>query len=96
MATLYITEFPAGAAASMQVVRWPKVAKQTVAIGASAAQSQPFNGDTRLIRVDVDATCSIDIGPNPTADTSDARLCQNQVEYYEVLPGQRLSVIANT
>jgi hypothetical protein len=74
----------------------PALAEQTVAIGAGSAQSQPFGGGTKMIRVNVDAACSIAIGPDPTAVTTAKRLSANQTEFFIVQPGHRLAVIANT
>jgi hypothetical protein len=49
-----------------------------------------------MIRVNVDAPCSIAIGPNPTAVNTAKRLSQNQTEFFVVQPGHRLAVIQNT
>ena len=100
MATVYILEtnatggtgnFPISAAFFNT-----KAIQQTVAIGGSSAQSSAFNVTTNLIRVHVDAICSINIGSNPTATTTTARLAANQTEYFTVNPGDKLAVITNT
>ncbi len=94
MATLYISEYQ-GIAATSQVPQEPSLATQTVAIGVSSVQSQPFSGQTRLVRIATDSICSIAIGANPTATTANPRMAANQTEYRGVMPGQVLAVISN-
>jgi hypothetical protein len=96
MAFCYISEYPGGPPMGSQAPAEPALAEQTVAIGASSAQSQPFGGGTKMIRVSVDATCSIAIGPDPTAMAPAKRLSANQTEFFIVQPGHRLAVIQNT
>jgi hypothetical protein len=96
MAKVQITEFNAGSVAGMQTVKWPKLASQTVAISGSSTQSVPFSEGCRLIRVNVDSVCSVAIGINPVATIDDARMATNQTEYFEVIAGHRLAVIAST
>jgi hypothetical protein len=67
-----------------------------VAIGGASQQSAPFGGGTRIIRVTVDAICSVFIGQNPVATTAHPRFAANQTEYMEVNAGDQLAVIANT
>ena len=100
MSTLYITEFVnsnAHTKDSPSTGRWPPIAKQTVAIGGGSTASNPFSSNTNMVRVEVDATCSIliDFG-SPVATTVDARMCANQTEYFTVFPNQVLAVIANS
>ena len=96
MAACYISEYPGGAPLGSQAPPEPALIEQTVAIGAGSAQSQPFSDGTRMVRVNVDAACSIAIGPNPTAVATAKRLSANQTEFFIVQPGHRLAVIANT
>ena len=101
MATLYITEFANSGAAhgrSPSMGQWPAVAEQTLLIEGPHQESQPFNANTNMIRLNCDTTCSfrIDIPANaPVAQTTDARMVQNQTEYHSVSPGMVLSVIQN-
>lgn len=73
----------------------PRLASQTVSITASSLQSSGFNVYTRMIRVHVDATCSIEIGESPTATASSLRMVANSTEYFGVVPGHKLAVITN-
>lgn len=57
MATLYITEYQS-IAMPAQVPQEPPLADQTVAIGASSANSVAFSENTRLIRLHTDAIYS--------------------------------------
>lgn len=92
MATLYLTEYQGSA---FNAAQEPEIVTQTKAIG-TAIQTNAFNKNTYLIRVHVDAICSILVGTNPTATTSSKRMAANQTEYFAVKPGQILSVIANS
>lgn len=74
----------------------PAIASQTVAIGATSAQSNVFNDATTFVRVHTDAVCSIKFGPNPTATATSMRMAANQTEYFAVTPGDKLAVITNT
>jgi hypothetical protein len=101
MAILYITEYQllaqdAGNEAQMPLD--PPLAQQTVAIGASSAQSAAFNTATQFIRIHADAVCSILIGTNPTATATSSRMAANQTEYRGVPAGggYKIAVITNT
>ncbi len=101
MATLYVTEFNAiGGGGNFPVAGafWPAVAQQTVAIGGSSTQSNAFNANTTVIRVHTDAICSINIGTNPTATATTARMAAGQTEYFSVPRGgaYKIAVITNS
>ena len=106
MAVLFISEFANLAATSgrdTNVFPMPPVAEQTVAIGASSAQSSAFSAVTNFIRVCADAVCSIEIGASslnsgtgPAATATKMRIPANVPEYFAVRPGQILAVIQNT
>lgn len=95
MATAYITEYQGYSTAGtvFQAALEPEITTQTKAIGAET-KTNAFNKNTYLIRVHVDAICSVLVGG--TATTSSKRLAANQTEYFAVKPGQILSVISNT
>lgn len=104
MATLYVSEYrllasvPSStnyAPMPAQGPQEPPVAEYTVAISGSPTASQLFSGNTALLRVHTDAICSVAIGVNPTAATTNKRLAANQTEYFGVAPGQQISVISN-
>jgi hypothetical protein len=104
LATLYVTEYSRTASVNTnfggrdspaQAPQDPPNAEQLVNIAASPTLSAIFTSTTSLIRVHSDAICSIAIGPNPTATTSQKRLAANQTEYFGVSPGTYISVIAN-
>lgn len=99
MATLYVTEFQyiASMGGYVQAAQAPPVATNNVAIGGASVQSAAFNANTKLIRVHADSTCSIEIGgTNPTATTSSMRMAAGTTEYFGVVSGAKLAVIANT
>lgn len=105
MAVLYITEYAnSGRELKKNIVQSaeePRLAGQTIAIGAGSVQSANLNAKTRLIRVHTDAICSVAIGANPTAVATDMRLAANQTEYIALTPelvkaGCKVAVITNT
>jgi hypothetical protein len=102
MSVCYIEEYPSigmtSANGPSQMAKEPSLVSQTVAIGA-VAPSNAFNVATTVVRIHVDAICSIKFGPAGTvATTSNKRLAANQTEYFEVPRGQNyiVSVISNT
>lgn len=100
MALAYISEFSAqhtDQGRPVPVAYCPAITEYTVAIGGGSVQSPVFNANTNLIRVHSDAICSIKIGLNPTATTSNARMAQNQTEYFgfEAGKGFQIAVISN-
>jgi hypothetical protein len=105
MAKLYVTEYhdlpQAFSNSAPQLVREPGIVDQApITIGASAAQSSPFNANTRLVRLHTDVVCSIAIGPpaTTTATANNQRLAANQTEYKMVQDGAGhvVSVITNS
>lgn len=107
MAVLYITEYaqlmPSPVGGQGQVPMDPPLVEQTVAIGASSAQSAAFNAQTRLIRVETDAICAVTVGANPTATVASGtsgsgRMAANQTEYRGVPVGQsyKIAVISTS
>jgi hypothetical protein len=96
MAVLYISEYSGYLQGGVQVPVEPAIATQTVAIGGSSTQSAAFNANTRLVRLETDAICSISFGQSPTVTTSNARMAANSEDYFEVQPGHKVAVITNT
>ena len=97
MASLYITEYSGTARQHTQIAMTPAVAHQKLTIG-SETDSAAFNANTRFIRVHADTVCSIlieNVETAPTATTSMTRMAADQTEYFGVIPGGKLSVIAN-
>lgn len=72
----------------------PAIASQTVAIGGTSAQSSAFNARTRFVRIHTDVACSLEFGTNPTAVAGACDLAANQTEYFGLIPGLKLAVIA--
>lgn len=99
-ATLYISEFANGvstiASQEAQIFPQPAITDQTVAITASSVQSAAFNSKTHAIMVECDADCSIAIGSNPTATTSNFLMGDGLPYFFAVGPGQKIAVISNT
>jgi hypothetical protein len=85
MAALFITEYaglaPAPPGGVGQVPLEPPLAEQSVTIAAGHAESNAFNAQTRLIRLEAGAICSVLIGTAPVAATTSGRIAANQSEY---------------
>jgi hypothetical protein len=112
MAMLYITELESLATPEVggnaQIAQMPPVAEQTLAIGASSVASSPFNKRTKYVRLETDSICAIAFGPatpGPTAAvasgtsataTGTARMAANTVEYFGVVAGYEVAVIATS
>jgi hypothetical protein len=101
MAKLYITEYGTIAAlpatANGQVPFEPPLAEQVLDFTGGPATSAAFQQYTRMIRMNCDATCSLIVGANPSASTSNGRWATNQTEFRGVPEGQgfKVSVIGN-
>lgn len=93
MATLYITEY---GSTINDIMQTPPLARQTVAISGSHAESAAFNASTRFIRLHTDAICSVDVRGTPTATVTHGRMSANQTEYLAVNGGDKVSVISNS
>jgi hypothetical protein len=102
MGKAYITEFVGPGVAHGGVIpvgnagSWRENAASPVTFTSSTTSSVAFGTNTQLVRVNVDATCSINIGVTVTATVNNARMSQGQTEYYTVVPGQVIAIIANT
>ena len=99
MANLFITELDrapvsTGGGAHLQIARLPPVHEQTVPIGATSAQSTPFNANTRFVCLHAKADCHIVVGPDPTATPDHKPVAAGQDVYFGVTPSHRLAVIA--
>lgn len=98
-ATLYISEFASPVSqvgtVTAQVMPQPSLADQTVAVGASSAQSSAFNVSTHAVLLSCDVACSVLVGASPTAQTTNFRIPANIVIVFAVLPGQKIATIAS-
>jgi hypothetical protein len=97
MATLYVAEFERPRNQWVDIANAPPLAEQTITIsGASTQVTNKFNAKTAMIRVHTDSICSIAIGSNPTANTTNMRLPANAIEYFSVSPNMLIAAITNT
>lgn len=97
-ASAYISEYTSlgqtsSGVASAQIATLPPNVDQKVTFTGTPGSSAAFANNTKFIRVNCDAACSINA--TGTATTSNARIPTDGVEYFAVLPGMVLSVIAN-
>lgn len=101
MAACYINEYASIGSGGpghpyAQAPKEPAVVRQTpIGISGSPTASAVFGNSSNMIRVNVDSTCSILIGPAAVASTNFGRMQAGQTEYFCVQPGHQLSVIAN-
>lgn len=97
MGVLYITEYQkySGSGTSFQAALEPEQASQKITY-STTTQSVALGKNTYLVRLHTDSICSVLVGANPTATTTNKRLAANQTEYFAVLPGQKIAAITNT
>lgn len=100
MALAKITEYSHAARRAVSVIPVglePSLTVQNVTF-TTAAASNPFNGETHLIRVKADIKAYIRIGkPGQTvALATDTDLEANSAEYFGVTPGDVISVYDGT
>lgn len=96
MATLYVAEGERPRNQWVNIMNMPPLAEQTIAIGGASVQcTNAFNAKTAMIRVETDAICSIAIGTNPTATTTNMRMNAGDVEYFSVSANMKIAVISN-
>ena len=101
MAKLYISEYATISALpnhSGQMPFEPPLTEQVLDFTSGPAVSNPFQPGTRMVRLNCDATCSLVIGPNPSATIANGRLAADRTEYRGVPEGAafKVSVVSNT
>ena len=100
MAFAYITEYlrqpKDGLDRVLPAGQEPALAVQKIAIGAGSVQSAAFNARTSFIAINVDATCSVAFGANPTATVAFMRIPADGTMFFGVVPGDKVAVITNT
>lgn len=99
MSTLYITECKGVLRIGghfLQIVDDYGYDMTPVTISGSHAESAAFRPETKVIRVNVDTSCSIAFGSAPVATTNNRRMSAGQTEYFPVNGGDKISVISNT
>ena len=98
MADVFISEYfqlaRDGLGAVIPVGQEPAIAEQVVAIG-SETDSSAFNERTRFIRVHAEAACCVLFGAAPTAAVTKKRMAAGATEYFGVMAGHKISVIAD-
>ena len=67
---------------------------QTPVTFSTEAKSSVFAADTKLIRVQSDTDCHFRIGDSPIATTNNKPMTAGIPEYFGVIAGQKLSIIA--
>lgn len=101
MASLYVAEFDRLASAASTVLDapvfpYPPLAEQKVTFTGTAGASAAFSTATRFIQISSDGICSVAVGDNPTATTSNTRLVAGQLICIGVKPGDKISAVTNT
>lgn len=71
-------------------------ASQIIAYTGAAAQSAAFATGVTILRVFATTDCFLEFGANPTATSGSMFLPGGFIEYFEVRPGDKLSVIRST
>lgn len=95
MATLQYTVFDAAGVTGAG----PVLQEDTITIAGTSAQGAAITGTgnrTRIVRVTADADCWVHWGSDPTAaaDGENGRMFHStQVEYFQIVSGEKLAVI---
>ncbi len=88
MPPLYITEYANNGRELkkniVQAAEEPRLADQKITLSGTSAQSAALNAKTRLVRLHTTEICSFDVGADPTATASKARLAADQTEYISI------------
>jgi len=103
MASLYLTQFGGVGVSGSDIAQEPSLGTQVLTIG-SETKSTAFDPNCSVVRVHVDAICSIHFtlpdnsGTYTAATTSSRRMAADQTEYFGVPRGalMKLSVISNS
>ena len=93
---VWITEFASVGSAgggSIQIAKFPAVAKQQVDTTAGVQTSAAFNASTKFIRVICEVQCAVR-ADGTAATATDLLIPAFTAEYFGVLPGTTISVIA--
>jgi hypothetical protein len=81
------------------VINVPKgpLASESIAIGASSTQSDPFEDACTLLLVFAEADCFVAIGVDPDAETGhQIAMAANTTAHFGVEPGHRVAVVERT
>lgn len=98
MGTAYIREYADIAVTYgkyLQAGAEPALTDQTITTSATAAASSAFSADTRVLAVSTPAAGAVAcaFGAAPTATTSSLRLPANNLIFFGVKPGHKISLI---
>lgn len=100
MSFAYITEYRRqsrdGVSMTIPTGQEPALRTQRVPIGGTSVQSEVFDSKTTFVAINVDVTCSLAFGDDPTATTSSMRLPQDATMFFGVIPGHRVAFISNS
>jgi hypothetical protein len=100
MAKLFIAEYANFAAAPNHLIQAPlepPLVEQVIDFTSGPAVSNPFRPLTRMVRLNCDATCSLLIGADPTANADSGRMPADTVEFRGIPEGSafKISVVSN-
>ena len=100
MSSLYITEYSqisrqGVGVGSAQAPQETVLAEQKLTIGGGSTASAAFNANTRLVRLQSDAVCSVLFGSSSVVATANSqRLAAGVSEYHGIPPYQVVSKVA--
>ena len=95
MAVAYISEFTSIGYSGALLPQAPAIATQAIAISTAFSTSAAFNAATKVIEVNTDAICLINIGTTLDASSTNGwRLAAGASRVYGVQPGQKLRLVS--
>ena len=77
---------------TIQAGKEPALATQAKTLSGST-QSDAFQVHTQFVRVVSDVACHLKFGVNPTATTSDMLIQAATVEFFAVIPDQKIAAL---
>lgn len=93
MATLWIRQYAYAGDGHLPIGKEPGVDLTPVTF-STAAQSEVFGGDGRIVTIVGSAAFHYRVGTDPTATTNDLKIPADTPWTFEATPGQKLSVVA--
>lgn len=93
MANFYISEYRELPIAGAPIPPAYVIARQKFTTSASSQQSNPFNIQTRYIRVFSDDRVNFVVGADPVATDIDTPLAKEGSDFFAVIPGDKIAAI---
>ncbi len=92
----YLRQSRDGVSMTIPAGQEPALRVQRVPISGTSVQAEAFNSKTTFVAINVDVTCSLAFGADPTATASSMRMPQDATMFFGVKPGDKVAFISNS